>query len=107
MTVAQLIGTQRFQLGLLLTKDRLSQCLDRLGNRHLVSRFGNRRGAPQQAQTAKYERARNGQMTPRDTHMLSLPRVLSEALPSPHPATYIHHSESRADRTIVYRPHAI
>ena len=41
MPVAQLLGAQRLQLGLLLPKNRLSQCLDCLGNCRLVGGFGN------------------------------------------------------------------
>src|SRR5262249_39393885 len=76
MTVTQLIGTQALQLGLILTKNRLSQRLDRLANRRLVGGCGYRRGTPQQAQTAECERTRNGQMTTCDAHIPSLPPVI-------------------------------
>src|SRR5262245_14614051 len=107
MPVAQLIGAQRLQLGLILTKNRLSQCLDRLGHRRLLGGFGNRRGAPQQAPTTECERARNSQVTTRDTHILSLPHMLSKALPSAILRRMSSPSASHADRTMVYGLHAI
>src|SRR5262249_33854416 len=74
MPVAQLIGAKGLQLALILTKNRLSQRLDGLGNRRLVGGCGYRRGTPQQAQTAECKRTRNGQMTTCDAHIPSLPR---------------------------------
>src|SRR4029453_18140762 len=100
MPVAQLLGAERLQLGLLLTKNRLSQGLDRLSHRRLVGGFGHHRRAPPQVHTAECERARNGQVTTRDTHMLSPPRVLSEALPSPILRRLSSTSKRRADRTM-------
>src|SRR5215471_9001992 len=106
MPVAQLLGAQRLQLGLLLPQNRLAQRLDCLGNRRLIGGCGHDRGAPPQAHPTECKRARNGQVTTRDTHMLSLPHVLSETLPSPILRRLLCTSTRRVDRTLVDRSHA-
>src|SRR5215831_4229003 len=107
MPVTQLLGAQRLQLGLLLPQNRLAQRLDGLGNRRLIGGCGHDRGVPPQAHTTECERARNGQVTTRDTHMLSLPPVLSETRPSPILRRLLCTSTRRVDRTIVNRSYAI
>src|SRR5215471_12072103 len=106
MPVAHLLGAQRLQLGLLLPHNRLSQRLDGLGNRRRIGGCGHDRGVPPQARTTECERARNGQVTTRDTHRLSLPLVLSETLPSPILRRLLWTSTRRVDRTIVDRSYA-
>jgi hypothetical protein len=87
MPVAQLLGVQYLPGGLLLTHNRLAQPLDRLGHR---------RRTPPQAHTTECEHACNGQVTTRDRHRLSLPRVIAEARLSRRLS-----STGRVDRTMV------
>ena len=66
MAVAQLVGDQRLELGLVGGDHRLVEIVDGLGDCRLVGGFG----AGDRGQGRKRQRAGGGQVTTSDTHEL-------------------------------------
>jgi hypothetical protein len=72
MAVAQLVGNQCFELGLVGGHHRLGEIVDGFFDRGLVRRFGMGR----QGRDGERKGAGGGEMTTGDTHLGSLPRSI-------------------------------